>query len=182
MIFEKISELAIPIFAFYMIIFCNFLKELIGCEIQTFLNNNMYGKHVIGFILLMFLVVLSDPHNTEKDLLSNLGYSFLIYLLFLVTTKLSFSLIVIVLVLLLTVYIVGNIAKKKKEEKKEDEYNQLKTLNLILVSLIAIISAFGFGIYYMEKSKEYGKSFSLTKFIIGVPVCKKYTSTNAKLI
>lgn len=188
MILDKISELAVPIFAFYLITFCNFTKELIGCKIQEFLNNNMYGKHIIGFILLVFLVIWSDQSNTEKNLLINLGYSLLIYFMFIITTKLSFPLMVAVLFMLLLVYVVGNISKKRKEEKKEEdknkkeEYDYLKMINLTLVSLIVIISVTGFGIYYVEKKREYGKTFSLEKFIIGVPVCKNYTQKSAKII
>lgn len=188
MILDKISELAVPIFAFYLITFCNFTKELIGCKIQEFLNNNMYGKHIIGFILLVFLVIWSDQSNTEKNLLINLGYSLLIYFMFIITTKLSFPLMVAVLFMLLLVYVVGNISKKRKEEKKEEdknkkeEYDYLKMINLTLVSLIVIISATGFGIYYVEKKREYGKTFSLEKFIIGVPVCKNYTQKSARII
>lgn len=193
---ENVSNLALPIFAFYLITFCNFTKELIGCKIQDYLNKNMYGKHLIGFILLLFLVILSDPSNTEKNILSNIGYSILIYALFMITTKLSFSLMIVVLVLLLSLYVVGNISKKRKEEQtkqKEAEGSEsketrplqtdsLETVKAVLISLMGVITVVGFGIYFIEKKREYGKTFSLEKFILGVPVCRNYTPESAKMI
>ena len=75
----------------------------------------------------------------------------------------------------------NNISKKKKEEKKEEEQKSLETMIMVLFSLIVVITIVGNGFYLVEKYNEYGSSFSLNKFILGVPVCKNYTPANAKL-
>ena len=84
--FDKISELGIPLFALYLLIFCNFTKETLGCKLQTALNDNMYLKHLVTFLLLFFLIVLIDPKNADADLLQSFGFAILTYLIFIITT------------------------------------------------------------------------------------------------
>lgn len=176
------SNLALPLFAFYLIVFCNFTKELVGCRLQYVLDKNIYAKHFIGFLLLFFLVIMVDPSNMEKNLLANVGYSLFIYILFVITTKISFTLMIPVLLLLLVCYIVATIAKKKKEEKKEEEYHNLKMMEKIAFVIMCLISIVGFIIYLVEKQREYGDKFSFSKFILGTPVCRNYTPAAAKII
>ena len=176
------SNLALPLFAFYLIVFCNFTKELVGCRLQYVLDKNIYAKHFIGILLLFFLVIMTDPNNMEKNLLANVGYTLLIYALFVLTTKISFILMIPVLLLLLVCYITATISKKKKEEKKEDEYNNLKAIEKIAFVIMCLISIVGFIIYLIEKYREYGKQFSFVKFVLGAPVCRNYTPAAAKII
>ena len=179
---NSISDLSLPVFAFYLIVFCNVTKELMSCRLQHFFDTNMYAKHFIGVLLLFFLVIMIDPDNMEKNLLVNVGLTLLIYVIFIITSRLSFVFIVIVLILLLVCYIIGTIAKKKQKEKKEEEYKQLKLIENIIFIIVSVISAIGFIIYAVEKYREYGKEFSLLKFIIGTPVCRNHTPASAKII
>jgi Ca2+/Na+ antiporter len=176
------EELALPLFAFYLIVFCNFTKELLGCRLQHALDKNIFAKHFIGFMLLFLLVIMVDPKNMEKNLLSNLGFTILIYVLFMITTKLNLYVMLIVLLLLLVCYILATIAKKKREEKKDDEYKNLKIVEQTLFIIMAIISVVGLSLYFMEKYREYGNRFSIIKFILGVTSCRNYTPSAAKII
>jgi len=179
---DSISDLSLAVFAFYLIVFCNFTKELMSCRLQHFFDTNMYAKHFIGILLLFFLVIMIDPDNMEKNLLINVGYTLLIYVVFVITSRLSFAFIVVALLLLLACYIMGTIAKKKKGEKKEEEYRKLKTAENIIFIIVSVISVIGFIIYAIEKYREYGNDFSIIKFIVGTPVCRKYTPSSAKII
>lgn len=179
---NNISDLVLPLFAFYLIVFCNFTKELIGCRIQSTFDTNMYGKHFVGFILLFFLIIMVDPNNMEKNLFVNFGYTLLIYILFIVTTKLSFPIMVIVLLLLLVCYILSNIAKKRKQDGKDQEYQKMKTIQNVLFIIISIISVVGFLIYLLEKYREYGATFSIIKFIFGTVTCRNHTPKQVKII
>lgn len=178
---DGISKLSVAIFGFYLIIFCNFTKELPGCRLQNTLDNNMYAKHFIGFILLFFLVIMVDQDNMEKNLMYNIFYSIIIYALFLLTTRVSFPFMVVILLLLLLCYIITSIAKKRKDDKKDTDHDMLiRIRNIIFLIIIATIMI-GFGLYSVEKYREYGKQFSFTKFILGKPKCRNYTPSSAKL-
>ena len=176
-----ISDLSLPLFAFYLIVFCNFTKELIGCKLMDLLDKNMYAKHLIGFVLLFFLVIMVDSKNMEKNLLINFAYSVLIYILFIITTRLSYYVMLLFLVILLVIYILGTIAKKKKEENKEEDYKQLKYVQSILFIIMCLIGFIGFIFYFIEKYREYRKNFSIFKFIVGDTVCRHYTPQDAKI-
>ena len=179
---DKISDLALPLFAFYLIVFCNFTKELMGCSMQKMFDTNIYAKHFIGYILLFFLVIMVDPSNMERDLLANFGFSLLTYALFLITTRLSFPIMMLVLILLLVCYILGTIGKKKKQDNKEEEYKNIKLAKNIIFIILCVISVIGFVIYVIEKYREYGSKFSVINFIVGTTSCRNHTPNYAKII
>jgi len=111
----QITGLSVSIFAFYLLVFCNFTKELLGCRLVNFLDTNIYAKHLVAFILLFFLVILVDQKNMERDLLVNFGWSILIYLLFIITTRISFPFMIALLVLPLTIYILHQPKRKMRQ-------------------------------------------------------------------
>ncbi len=179
---DEASNLLIPLFALYLLIFCNFTKETIGCRLSNVLDNNIYAKHLMTFLLLYFLVILTDSKNTENSILLNLGWTVLIYLIFIVTTRVSFPIMIILLILMMVSYILGNIAKKKLEEKKDDEYKKLKLAQNIIFILLIIITSIGFLIYFIEKLREYKGAFSIIKFLTGDSKCREYTPANARIL
>jgi cbb3-type cytochrome oxidase subunit 3 len=178
---DNISELGVPLFALYLLIFCNFSKETLGCKLQYALDENMYFKHLMTFLLLFFLVILTDPKNADKDLLTSFGFTVLTYTIFIITTRTSFLFMIVIIVILLISYILNSIAKKKKEENNEEEYRKYKLVQNILFIILIIVGSTGFIIYAIEKYREYKDNFSLLKFIFGNPMCKNHTSNSAKI-
>jgi hypothetical protein len=181
-IFNNVSDLTIPLFALYLLVFCNFTKETMGCRLSNVLDNNMYAKHFISFLLLFFLVIIIDPENSEKSILINFGLTIVIYMLYMITTRVSFPIMIMMLIIMMIMYILSKLSKKKLEEKKEDEYNNLKLTQNILFIIFIILGSIGFSMYFYEKYREYEGKFSVLKFIFGNPVCRKYTPDNAKII
>ena len=96
-----ITTLALPLFAFYLLVFCNFIPEIIACRLQTELKNNMIVKHILGFVLLFFLIVLVNPQNADQKLKQNFIYAVLVYAWFFITIRNPYSFIIITLILLL---------------------------------------------------------------------------------
>lgn len=176
-----ISNLALPIFAFYLVVFCNFTAELLGCNLLHVLRENMYAKHIIGIILLFFLVIVVNPNFADKNILKNIGITLLIYLWFIITTRSPFSIMVGILVCLISIYII-NIAKDRyTNEKNEDAVNKAQLIQNILTVIAIMLSIVGFGIYLYEKKLEYKEDFSIMKFFSGTTVCKNYTPENARI-
>ena len=54
------------IFVLFLIIAANYIGELFPCRIQNLLNSNIYLKHVIAFLTLLFFVVITDSTYNYK--------------------------------------------------------------------------------------------------------------------
>jgi hypothetical protein len=190
MAIDQITYLAPSVFAFYMIVSANFLPELLGCRMQDVLRTNMYAKHFTGFVLLFFLVVLVNPSFSSSDSLWKLVLaSTAIYLWFLVTTRAPFSIACVTILLMLATYII-NIRKDQmtdanKDNAKPEDIAYIKRMETIQYALIVaslVISVAGFGVYAVEKYREYGKKFNLLKFIFGTKKCRNFTPERALIL
>ncbi len=167
----NISKIIVSVFALYLLIFCNFTKELIGCKFNYLLDTNIYYKHLIAFILLLFLIILIDEENINKNLLYNIGLAIIIYILFIISTRINHLLIIIILGILLIIYILDKSAEKEKETNI-NLYNTYKYYQLILIIIVIILMIIGFIYYLYEKYMEYDKKFSILTFIFGTLKCK----------
>ncbi len=176
-----ITSLALPIFAFYLLVFCNFTAELLGCNLQTVLRDNIYAKHIIALVLLFFLIIVVNPSYADQNILKNIGITLLIYLWFIITTRSPFSIMMMILVCLIAAYI-ANIAKDRyTNEKKEDSANKAQLVQNILAIAAVLLSIIGFFIYMYEKKLEYKDDFSFKRFFTGTTTCKRYTPDNARM-
>lgn len=181
--FNEVGNVALPLFAFYLLIFCNFTANIIGCRLQELLVNSMLFKHLISIVLLFFLIVLVNPDLQGKDIPILMGFTMAIYIWFLLTTHSPIYIIILVLILLLSSYLVGtiksNLAKDKKNEKT---VNTLQFVQNILAIIALALSVIGFTIYTFEKRMEYGSNFSWMTYLTGTTTCKRYTPKYAKII
>lgn len=177
-----IAEVALPVFAFYLLVACNYTKEIFGCGLQTVLDQSMIAKHAVAFLLLFFLIVIINPDYADKEILKNLLISMVVYAWFLITTRTPFPFMMVVLVLLIASYI-ASVAKKRNEtEKKEEEKVRAAWWQEKLALAAFIISIIGFVLYAIEKKKEYKSKFEWVKFFSGNLECRKYTPKTAKLL
>jgi hypothetical protein len=176
----EISKIIISIFIFYLLIFCNYTKELIGCKLNYYLSTNIYAKHLIAFLLLYFLIIIVDSDNIENTYLYNIGISFIVYILFIITTRIPYYLIIPILILLIILYIINKIKKKEQEKNaaipispyEKNEVDKYFYMELSLILIIILLMSIGFIYYGLEKYCEYGKKFSILTFIIGNTTCK----------
>jgi hypothetical protein len=168
------SYLAPSLFAFYMLIACNFLPEIFGCKLQTLLKTSMLAKHVTGFILLFFLVIYVKPDNVDNQILYNIGLSAIIYIWFFMTTRCPFPLLILNIVLLIIIYII-DIRKTRltdDKDKNKKELNDLENYQKIITVIIILFTIIGFVYYFGQKKLEYRDQFSIYKFLVGTRTCR----------
>lgn len=181
MIQEVVPSVALPVFAFYLLVACNYVKEIYGCRLQHVLDRSIVAKHIVAFLLVFFLVVIVNPDLADKRILQNILLSVGIYVWFLMTTRMPFWALVLVLVLLLASYI-ASIAKTRHE--KDQNIDKIKTARAwqfgLAYSALAV-SACGFVLYGIEKRLEYGRKFSVRKFFTGKLTCRGYTPSRARI-
>ena len=60
------------LFVLYLIIAGNYLGELFGCKTQKMFQENMYFKHIIGFMTLYFFVLFTSTEEQKRGLIKNL--------------------------------------------------------------------------------------------------------------
>lgn len=181
-IVKNIIPNANALFVFVLIISGNFLADLFPCHIQNLMKNNIYMKHLFGFMILYFLTILTFPElKSIKGIIS----AFSLYILFLFSTKINYIAWAFVMIIYAFVYllniIVFDLTKKKnkckKNKKKENEYHKkiinLKRIMSILIILNSIIIISGFLIRINRHKKYYKNNFSIYKFLMDIPNCKK---------
>lgn len=168
------------VFILFLIIASNYIGELFPCRVQNLLSSNIYLKHFIAFLTLMFFVVLTDSSSQQKEFKLIFTDSLKLYVLWLFLINNDKKFFVIALILLGIIYIIQlikNDFKEKINKKKNIEYNEeiLKyTLNIekIIYYIFFIVLIIGFIIYMGEKKIEYKNKFSYFTFIFGKPSCK----------
>lgn len=180
-----LTNVAIAVIGFYLIIASNYLKELIGCHLQEVLNTNMFAKHFLGFLLLIIFIILINPENADLRVLEIIGLAIFVYLWFLLTTRSHYIFALLTLLLLLAVYILNSTIeryKKNNDIQVQKRLKLIKNIQLILVVSALVLTIIGFSIYVIEKKNEYSNKFEFIKFLVGKPKCKNFTSNKSKII
>jgi hypothetical protein len=197
------------IFIFILIISGNFMA-LVPCKLQDELNNNMYVKHLFGLFTMIFFVTLAAPVKDKRISVVALN-SLLLYLLFILITKVHVKIFYVIAGLLGTTYIAvllkeadldkinanasasviksNDATEQTNEQGKENPEdvvltNQLKIYdNVIFYSylLIFLFTIIGVLAYMGEKKIEYKKNFKYVTFFLGKTVCK-HSSSNIDMI
>jgi hypothetical protein len=168
---DMVSNTAIPVFLFYLIVMCNFLPGLVQCSLQDLFRKSMVAQNILGFALLYFLVTLANSKNLEGGkLLVNLGITAVVYAWFFMSTH-SPAIVSLVVILLLMAAYIANIMLDQRVKAHGPEAREARTVeafrNGAAVSAMAIGLA-GFFLYYVAKYRELGPAgFSKYKFLFG---------------
>ena len=177
-------EQATAIFIFMLMISGNSLAELFPCRIQKLLKENIYVKHLVGFLTLFFFGVLTIPDLANVGGMIN---SFLLYFIFVITANVDYKIWIILFVLYAIMYLLHLIKqdynKIKDGTKKMHTTNEITIFNKInieqinkfqtvIISLITIITIVGFIVYMGEKKLESGKSFKYSIFFTNKTNCQ----------
>lgn len=163
---EKLIETSNSIFILYMLIGANFLANLLGCRIQNALNNNMWLKHAVGFMTLLFFVVMVD--KSETSAVDKMRNTFIYYLIFLLTTRMDIKWWTPFIVSVFMIYILQMF---KEDEKNAERKEQIDKIQKILATASYIMLAIGLLVYIGRKKSEYRDNFSFQTFLMGKPSC-----------
>lgn len=162
------------VFTLYLIIGVNFLVQIFSCNLQKYLLDKMYFKHIVGFFTLLFFITLAknEPSDDEYLYFKKLGSTLLLYLIFVFSTRLTHLTFWIFIVLVCANFIIRNYMDSLDKEKFKDKLEKLEFASNILTVVSVGVMVIGFIMYYIEKRKEYGKDFDHEIFLVGVPKCK----------
>jgi hypothetical protein len=162
------------LFILYLVISSNFLGNLFGCQIQNSFTNNILIKHLLGFLTLFFFIGLAETSDIlPSEPTQKMVFSFVIYILFLFSTRIKVSfwfpfIICLALVYIVQIYKEYENKQTKPDKSKVDNYLMYQKVFLGLAVFVSII---GFVVYFYDKKVQHGDSFSYFRFIFGNTVC-----------
>jgi len=167
------------LFVLFMIIGGNYLAPLFPCKLQRMLTNNMYVKHVLGLLTLVFFVELVDT-TTNASLLWTFISSGLLYLWFILTTTMEakvFMVLVILFAVMYSLHLYINQLDKEATPEAIRLTTRLRQLEHYMYYASILLTMFGVVAYYGRKKKELGRSFDIVKFFLGKTTCKNTGAT-----
>lgn len=160
----------------YLWLLFGFLSVYVNCDLQRFLRNNPVVLHLVGLYTFFFLFTSLDSNN-KAGLFVTWIKTFVIYVLFLLTTKSKWYFAVSVLLLLLVdksyKYYVEQNKRMWNNEKRESFTKFQEALTYWLTfSIIAIIFIGVIHYIYLQKI-EHKSKFSYWTFFMERGNCKK---------
>ena len=159
-------KIAVFLFSFYLLVFCNFIYEILGCQLKRTLKSNIYIKHFIAFILLIFLIILTNEDYASKHPIEILLIGIIVYIWFIITTRTNIYVIIMILLLLLIIYYLEVKIKYDNNNK-----NKLIYIQHIILGITLIITLLGFIQYTIRIYNEKKNNFDLKTFIFGKISC-----------
>ena len=168
------------VFLIIIMITTNYFTPLYSCKFQNIMANNMYVKHMFGYLTMVFFVTINTilSQTTEEVRIKHLFlFSIIPYIFFIMTSKIHFYLFVPTLILLLFCYLFSiyknqitnstTLDKNKKEEILKD----IEYYNTLFTNCIIIMVIFGFAFEIYSKKKELKNDFNMLNFLVGSTDC-----------
>ena len=162
------------IFIFFLIISANYLGQLYPCKIQDAFSNNIYLKHLFGFLTLLFFVLLAEP-NIASSFSNTISKSFFLYVIFLILMNTNIRFFICAITSLATIYLIS--IKKRDTLTPIQHHIWYNHVNDALYIAFGIFISIGFLIYMGEKKIEYKNKFNYLTFVFGKPICKGFSPT-----
>ena len=162
----------------------NFVGQTLGCDLQELLSNNMIYKQLLILFLVYFTVQFTEDEEVPSHPTINMGKAVLVWIFYILFSKTHIQSTFAIFILLAILYTLSSFKNyyRKLENidddtvSKEDiikNQNLVELLQNITAYVIAITVIVSFIFYYLDKKQEYGKTFTIFKFISGVTKCRK---------
>lgn len=178
----------------FLAIMGSFAYKLLACPMQKILSRNVVIRNLSYLTLILFTTTFMSDDKVNP--IFHFIKSFIIYIFIILTTKMTPFNTGIIFCMLLILYTsnmyikyfnnkinpideekknANDKEKKNPDDKEKNNYknkiNFLKKSNKILLILVVIFTIYGFINFTITKNKQYGKKFSLFKFLFGVRKC-----------
>ena len=193
---KNIPKLAF-LFVIFIVIAGGSIRHVLSCQMQRTLEHSFIFKHILGVLLIFLFIMLEtggwDFDENELDKADNnwdagntfhsLIFAFIIYGIFLLSSKSHLLPNIVFYSALFLVYIISSYRSYLQNRNNISEENNKKAIILervlLLISLLTLI--YGFIEYFFYKKNEFGKQFSLFKFIFSNNTCSYERHNNYKV-
>ena len=179
----------------FLAIMGSFAYKLLACPMQKILSRNVVIRNLSYLTLILFTTSFMSDNNVNP--IFHFIKAFIIYIFIILTTKMTPFITGIIFCTLLILYTSNmyikyfnnkinpnyeenknnTISKEKNNTDSREKINLknkinfLEKSNKILLILVLIFTIYGFINFTITKNKQYGKKFSLFKFLFGIRKC-----------
>ena len=155
----------------YLIISSNFLAQTFGCTTRYVATKNMYVKHILGFFTLLYFVNSVNTDKTMDEFLffKNFFKTFLLYVVFILTTRMNNKVFVILMGLLMINFILSQYVNTLDTKHFAAKLKTYDTISKVISKIAIVFLVIGVLLYLNEKHMK-GK-FSYSRFLIGKTTC-----------
>ena len=170
--FEVQQNLMKGLFLLILAVSANFVGNLLGCKTQKLLTDNILAKQVVLVFLIYFTVDLTS--DTIIHPLETMKYTFLLWIFYLLFTRMNMIFTMILFILLLTMYVMNNYKEYLVSLNQDENKEMIEMLDQsiqIIPIIIIILLVIGFGMYFMKQRKEHKKNFNTLTFLFGSKKC-----------
>jgi len=148
--------------ALYLWLLFGYLSSMTGCDLQRWMMNNQFFRHLVGIIAFFLLFTVLDTEN-HINIGSIVLKTFVVYFVFILMTKSKWYFSIPTLLLLVVdqglKYQATYLEKEKKSHKNIDRIrNYIDKLFIVLVVV-------GFIFYGIRQYETYGNNFSFTQLL-----------------
>jgi len=158
---------------FYLLLMSNLITQKINKHIIEKLNNNKLLQHIVGIITILVILCLVYDNMNIYDMVI---YTFVIYFVFVLSTKLNQNVLLFSIMLLLLFFLkeyynnnkINLIIKDNSIDgiQKEIRIKQIEKENITLNVIYGLVVIGGALLYDDKKYKQYGGNYTLKKFLI----------------
>lgn len=144
----------------------NFTAELLGCNTQKILSENMIAKHMV-LLSLIYFTMDSDQFGFAPH--ERLLYSLLLWVFFILYTHQTMEYTIISTAAIITIFVINDYIKIAQKNKKDTYSYEL--FHRILYLIVAISIVIGNFLYYNKQTIDYRNNFNFLTFIFGKKYC-----------
>jgi hypothetical protein len=174
-----LEDLGTNLFVLYIALAANFLTPLLPINVSPMFKDSMGLRHLIAFIGLVFLTVVSDA---EFDSVESIGLVLLgcaaIYFWFMLASKMTANWWILLVILVAALYLM-NIYKIYTKRPTAETKKYLQIGEYVAMGASALVTIFGFLIYVGERKIKYRGKFDFATLILGTPMAKGTPSKSA---
>ncbi len=150
------------------------LSGYINCDLRRYLEDSPLLLHLLGIYCFFFLFTSLDENN-ESGLIVTWIKTFLVYILFIMTTKTKWYFVIIILGLLLFdrsyKYYIQQNESNWSPDVFEERKNLQQQINFWVTVLIVVVIIIGSSHYMWLNKQRYKDKFSFYTFFIGKGKC-----------
>ena len=166
---NKNNKFVVSLTALIILLGTGFLNEMVGCSSFRMLTNNMYVKHILLIAVIYVAIDVNKDNNISP--FNNLKDVFMLYIYYLIVTKLDKNFTIGVFILLGLLYVLNSFNIYYKLNNMKDKENKSSAFKKILEIFLIFITIIGFVIYLIKQLNEH-KNFNIGTFMLGVIDCK----------
>lgn len=183
--FKNVSKVAF-LFVAFAVIAGGAVEHVLSCQMQQFINNSEFAKHILGILLFFFFIMLEGGWDFDKNELDKApvdwasgntlhtgAYAILIYSIFLITSKNRLIPNITLFTLLFILYCINSQRKYWTRRNRIPNKTKLvmRKIESLLVIAIIIVGIYGFIDYVTYKRDNLGSKFSWFKLMFSARKC-----------